>query len=97
MKSKVEPDSIAALEFSKPCGTTVTKCEITATYAIWVDHHRIACDYSGFRCEMHRNLLEREIKWQVDAVNSGMKLSCGNCQKQMVGGTVSEHFRWVKL
>lgn len=97
IKTDVKKENILALEFAKPCETILTKCDNPATCAVWCDHHGLSCDYSGFRCDIHRNLLQREIQRQVDAVNAGLKLRCMNCNENLTGGTVTEHFRWVRI
>lgn len=96
-QTDITTDSIAALEFSKPCETSIVKCHEPATYAVWCDHHGLSCDYSGFRCELHRIFLEREIREQIDAVNAGYRVKCLRCGERITGGDLSAHFRYVKL
>lgn len=97
MKTDIQSDSIANLEFAKPCETTIRKCDLQATHAVWCDHHGQGCDYSGFRCDVHTQFLREEIQDQVDAANAGFYVQCLSCGARMGGGLLSEHFRCVKL
>ena len=92
-----QPDTLDDLELDKPCESTFRKCEYPATFMVWCDHHIQGCDYSGYRCHLHRNLLELESRRQVDAIKAGIKCVCAKCHSQVLGENLSDHFRWIKL
>ncbi len=82
--------------FDEPCGSTFP-CDNPATCAVWVDHHKQGCDYNGYRCDVHRNLLELETRREVDAIKAGKKVRCAQCFEPVTGTNISDHFRWIRL
>lgn len=84
-------------ELAKPCESRWTKCDYPATYMVWCDHHIQGCDYTGYRCDVHRNLLELESRRQLDAIRAGIHCVCFVCDAVVVGTNLSDHFRWMKL
>lgn len=90
-------EGITSMEYEEPCGTPAQHCEQPATAAVWCAHHGLGCDYSGFRCETHRKLLQDEIQHYIDEANAGKQTICGSCKQQTAGGLISDHFRWVRL
>jgi len=93
----VEQEIFPTADLSKPCESSYIKCENPATFMIWCDHHIQGCDYSGYRCNIHRNLLELESRRQIDAIRSGIKCVCAKCDEVVVGDHLSDHFRWIPL
>lgn len=90
-------DVIDDVEFQKPCGVPGEDCENVATFAIWCDHHTLGCDYSGFRCEIHRNMLTLAIRRMVDYLARGGSAICGRCGEVIVGNRIEDHYRWIPL
>lgn len=84
-------------DFSKPCESRWAKCDHPATYMVWCDHHIQGCDYTGYRCDVHRNLLELESRRQIDAIRAGLNCVCAMCNAVVLGTNLSDHFRWMKL
>ena len=92
-----EISSLIEFQLDKPCESTYGECEHPATFLIWCDHHVQGCDYSGYRCDVHRNLLELESRRQVNAIKSGIRCVCAKCNSTVTGDSLSDHFRWIRL
>ena len=84
-------------DMAHPCESRWSDCNLPATYMVWCDHHIQGCDYTGFRCDIHRNLLELESRRQVDAIRAGIHCVCAVCAAVVDGTELSDHFRWIKL
>lgn len=89
-------DSELSAELERVCETT-DQCDAPATFMVWCDHHVLGCDYTGYRCDIHRNLLELETRREVDRINRGQKYECFNCNTPIKGGALSDHFRYLRL
>lgn len=72
-------------------------CDFPATYMVWCDHHAKGCDYTGFRCDIHFNLLHQETVRQIKSIEQGWLSLCDRCGKVINAGQVSDHLRWVRL
>lgn len=85
---------------AKPCENP-DGCDSQATVMIWCDHHFEGCDYTGFRCQIHLNLLVaetiRQLKWAERKERAGNRVICGKCKQTVRIGILSEHLRWVTL
>lgn len=90
-------DSSVSEELAKPCESKFARCDYPATFMVWCDHHIQGCDYWGYRCDVHRNLLELESRRQVDAIRSGLRCVCAKCNEVVVGEKLSDHFRWIRI
>lgn len=82
---------------AKPCESS-KQCDFEATYMVWCDHHKKGCDYTGYRCDIHFNLLHQETVRQMRAVDTGWLSLCASCGKVIPPGRpISEYLRWVRL
>lgn len=89
-------DSIELLEFERACETP-DNCDSPATFLVWCDHHIQGCEYQGYRCEVHRNMLESETRKLIIALKSGQEYMCGTCEKKITGTNLSDHLKWIRL
>ena len=89
-------DSELCAESDQVCETT-SQCDSPATFMVWCDHHVLGCNYTGYRCDIHRNLLELETRREVDRINMGQKSECFHCGIRIKGGSLSDHFRYLRL
>lgn len=87
-------DSDVLLE--RQCETT-TGCNNEATAMVWCDHHAQGCDYTGFRCDVHLNLLHLETVRESEAIRRNGLMFCDRCGAALDSWRVSDHFRWVRL
>lgn len=92
----VDVQHVTGFQFEEPCGSTFP-CDNPATFAVWVDHHKQGCDYSGYRCDVHRNLLELETRREIEAIKAGQVVRCALCFIRVTGTNMSDHFRWIRL
>lgn len=90
-------DAMVSEELAKPCETRFGSCDEPATHMVWCDHHISGCDYWGYRCDVHRNLLELETRRQVDAIRAGIRCFCVRCGDKVSGSNISDHFRCIRL
>lgn len=81
---------------SHACETSFP-CDLQATVMVWCDHHIKGCDYTGFRCDVHFNLLYQETLRQIDSIRQGWLSICANCALVMEDGPISDHLRWIRL
>lgn len=81
---------------SKPCESSF-KCDREAAYMVWCDHHVKGCDYTGFRCEVHFNLLFQETLRQIKSIKDGWLSICASCDTVVEAGIVADHLRWIRL
>lgn len=72
-------------------------CQWPATYMVWCDHHRKGCDYTGYRCDLHFNMLYRETLRMMQSIKSQWLSLCRTCGLMVEAGEVSDHLRWVRL
>lgn len=72
-------------------------CDREATCLVWCDHHRKGCDYTGFRCDVHFNLLYLDTVRQMDAISKGWLSLCKKCGGIIPLGVLSDHLRWARL
>jgi hypothetical protein len=64
---------------------------------VWCDHHKQGCDYSGYRCDVHRNLLALETRRLVEHLGRGGSAMCGRCGEDITGTEMGDHLRWIPL
>ena len=64
---------------------------------VWCSHHMLGCDYSGYRCDIHKNMLASDWHRQLDAMRMGFILRCLSCKERLNGDELSDHFRWIPL
>jgi hypothetical protein len=64
---------------------------------VWCSHHIQGCDYSGYRCDIHKNMLALDWHRQIEAIRMGLARFCVNCNENVVGDELSDHFRWIPL
>lgn len=64
---------------------------------VWCDHHIQGCNYTGFRCDVHRNLLVQEVQREISMIRRGWILVCDGCDQEYGGLNVSDHVRWIRL
>lgn len=88
-------DSSSVME-SKPCESSFD-CDNEASYMVWCDHHVRGCNYTGYRCDIHFNLLYQETVRLMDRIDSGWLSLCDKCGSVLEAGDVSDHLRWVRL
>lgn len=79
------------------CCETTTGCDVAATALVWCDHHQLGCDYTGFRCDVHLNLLHLETVREVESIRRNGLTLCDRCGARIEAGVVSDHFRWMRL
>lgn len=99
VKSSTTADIFADIDdqFAKPCETPDGDCTFPATCVVWCDHHSLGCDYSGFRCDIHRNMLLLETRRMVEHLRKGGEAMCGRCSEWIVGNNMEDHVRWMPL
>ena len=97
MLGRTELENVPLFDLDKPCETSLTECPNRATCAVWCDHHVQGCDYTGFRCDVHLNLLRLEVQRNVDAIHAGRECLCARCGERVAGTDISDHLRWVRL
>lgn len=77
---------------------SVHECYSPATSLVWVDHHRLGCDYTGYRCDIHLNLLMREAMVEMARVmRCGGVAFCVQCEKQKFVGALTDHVRSFRI
>lgn len=90
-------DNLTEFEVSKRCETTVVDCPNEAAWAVWCDHHAQGCDYSGFRCDLHFNVLMLETHRLVERLRRDWDTFCANCGAVMSNPSVEAHTRGIRL
>lgn len=100
MTATGRPDSVSFdvedLLEPRPCETTFG-CDETATVMIWASHHVQGCEYTGFRCDVHFNLLHLETMRLSRSVASGALNFCARCGVRITSPLIADHLRWVRL
>lgn len=98
MATDIQPrtDLAAFTAEAKPCETT-KGCDFEATYMVWCDHHQQGCDYTGYRCDIHLNLLVQETMRQIKAIEQGWLSLCDTCGAVVESGVLPDHLRWARL
>lgn len=94
--TQIDPMVVAEVSEAKACESGVG-CQFEASYMVWCDHHKKGCDYTGYRCDIHFNLLYQETVRQMKAIDQGWLSLCDRCGKVVISGQVSDHLRWVRL
>ena len=82
---------------SQPCESTFDVCVEPATFMVWSSHHIQGCEYSGYRCDIHKNMLILDWQRKIDAMRRGIVLRCLNCCESVNGYELSDHFRCLPL
>lgn len=81
---------------AKPCESDMG-CSDQATVMVWCDHHRRGCDYTGFRCDKHFQMLYAEAVSQMEKMQDSWLSLCATCFGVVEVGVLSDHLRWVRL
>lgn len=80
---------------------TPSGCDKPATSMVWVSHHSIGCGYTGYRCDIHLNLLYREVVVETTrlsrAIEEGRRVMCMWCQEIVEDTACEDHLRWFRL
>lgn len=72
-------------------------CDNPADVMVWCDHHFCGCDYTGYRCRIHLNILVLETKRQLDAMRKAWLNYCARCKDIVQPGELEDHLRWIPL
>lgn len=80
---------------AKPCESG--DCDRQAAVMVWCDHHVKGCDYTGFRCEIHFNLLLLDTVRQMKSIADDWLSLCASCGQVVEAGILSDHLRWARL
>lgn len=82
----------------KPC-ESIYGCDFEATTMMWCDHTRLGCDYTGYRCDIHRNLMILETVRCIDLMkrNPEKVFICVECRQRITAGSLTDHLRWVRI
>lgn len=76
-------------------------CGESATHMIWVAHHALGCDATGFRCQIHLNLLKMEmakiVQWIKFNESRDRLVACAVCRHYLDSGELSDYLRWAAL
>lgn len=76
-------------------------CDSPATHMIWIAHHALGCDVTGFRCVIHLNLLKIEMSRIVQWIDYNKRrerlVACGTCRNYLESNELSDYLRWAAL
>lgn len=96
MSTDDETDQLEQYEFAVVC-ESIFPCAREAQYVIWLDHHVVSCEYTGFRCELCLRLILEQTQNACQAIESGERLRCARCKEFFKSPVVSDHLRWSKI
>lgn len=88
-------ENLEDFEFDRLCESS--DCEFVADYLVWISHHRKGCNYTGYRCVIHRNLLILQTVRHCAPLRAGNTGYCGKCGAIVTDYRIEDHLRWVKL
>lgn len=77
------------------------ECSEPAAAMVWVSHHIRGCNYTGYRCAIHLNLLTREVLTEMQRLERSLSLGhgvvCLWCGDFVESSSREDHLRWFRL
>lgn len=72
-------------------------CGESASWAIWTRHNVQGCDYSGFRCAIHYNILVLETQRMIRRIEHGWVMRCVRCGDRQMSVKLTDYLRGIRL